>query len=239
MTSHANRPEDTAGDTQPTAAQLAGQERLAARTVELGSWFYVLLACLLIYVVSLFLPQVTGVKGWQVLVLSRAAEAGGVKLTEYVLAWLCFLGVGVGTAITLATRRTVAALVSWMLTTVGVAFALLATWLRMQRPAAEEAITAEVGTMLMIGVVVVACAAYSMTALRRSPEQKRIARARAQVKDQDPVAQAQRESGAVLTSDAENPLLVDDRRARSQQRAQRRQAEREAAQRAVEDSEES
>lgn len=78
-----------------------------------------------------------------------------------------------------------------------------------------------------------------MTALRRSPEQKRIARARAQVKDQDPVAQAQRESGAVLTSDAENPLLVDDRRARSQQRAQRRQAEREAAQRAVEDSEES
>ncbi|WP_304348597.1 hypothetical protein [Corynebacterium frankenforstense] len=207
---------------EPSARELARREKVSARHVELGGAYYVLLGATVVYFVTLLLPQATGVQGWQVVTFSDAAADAGVKLTEYVFAVLCLLGIGVFTTATLITRRTALALIAWMITTVGVAYSLLAVWLRLQRPGSEADVTLGVGTYLMILVVIVAFVAYAMTVLRRSPEQREIARARAETDDVDEVARAQREASR---NPGANPLLVDDRRDRSRRRAQRRSHE--------------
>lgn len=216
---------DSALSPKADPEELAQKERQAARRVELGAAGYVLGGVLAVYLVALFCPQVTGVRGWQVLAVTAESRAQGLKITEYVFSWLAFLGIGVLTTITVLTRRTAAALVAWMLVTVAVAFSLLSMWLRLQRPGVEEHVTAQVGYYLMIAAVIVACGCYSMTALRRSPEQERIARARAQAPSLDPVARAQAESLGSTRSEAageDNPLFIDDRRMRAHERARRR-----------------
>lgn len=207
---------------EPSARELAQREKVSARHVELGGAYFVLLGATVVYFVTLLLPQVTGVQGWQVVTFSAAAAEAGVKLTEYVFAVLCLLGIGVFTTATLITRRTALALIAWMITTVAVAYSLLAVWLRLQRPGSEAEVTLGVGTYLMIAVVIVAFVAYATTVLRRSPEQRELARARAETDDVDEVARAQREASR---NPGDNPLLVDDRRDRSRRRAQRRAQE--------------
>lgn len=206
-----------------SAAHLAELERKAAARLWLGTPGYVLLGAFVFYVVSLFLPQVTGVAGYQVLTLSDAASEAGVKVTEYVFAVCAFLGLGVFTGLALVLRRTVWALLAWMLCTVAAVEALLAMWLRQTRPGSEEATSAGAGAYLAIFAVVVAVVVYSLIALRRSPEQERIAQARAQASDLDEVGYAQRAALVKQQQRGEqnNPLLVDDRRSRAAERAGR------------------
>lgn len=213
---------EAAPDVDP--GRLAREERRAARRVKLGPTAYVLVGALVAYVVALFVPQVTGVRGWQVLIAAPEAREQGIKLPEYVLSWLAFAGVGVLTTVTLVTRRTAAALIAWMLLAVGLVFSLLSVWLRMQRPSSEAGVSAGLGTYLLIAAVAVSFVCYCLTALRRSPEQEEIARKRAQTTQLDPVAQAQQESfGPNRAAESrENPLLIDDRRQRAHERAQRR-----------------
>ncbi|KQB86565.1 hypothetical protein [Corynebacterium lowii] len=208
---------------QHSAAELAALERKAAAKLWLGTPGYVLLGVFIFYVVSLFLPQVTGVSGFEVLVHSDAASAAGVKVTEYVFSTCAFLGVGVFTALTLTLRRTAFALIAWMFSTVALVEALLALWLRQTRPGAEAATSAGPGMYLAIASVIAAVVVYSMIALSRSPEQEKIAQQRARTEDFDEVGYVQR--AALIKQqrrgEEDNPLLLDDRRARAAQRAAR------------------
>ncbi|MBC3185384.1 hypothetical protein H7347_02120 [Corynebacterium sp. zg-331] len=205
-----------------SAAHLAELEREAASRLWLGTPGYALLGAFVFYVASLFLPQVTGVAGYQVVFATDTAAQAGVKITEYIFAICAFLGLGVCTALALVLRRTVWALVAWMLCTVAAVEALLALWLRQTRSGSEEATSAGVGMYLAIGAVLVAVVVYSRIALRRSPEQERIAQARAEVEDLDEVSYAQRTALVKQQQRGEqhNPLLVDDRRARAAHRAE-------------------
>ncbi len=203
-----------------SAAQLAEMERTASSRLWLGTPGYVLAGAFVFYVVSLFLPQVTGVPGYKVLLFSDAAEQAGVKITEYIFAVCSFAGVGLFTGLTLALRRTAFALIAWMFSTVALVESLLAMWLRQTRPGGEEATGAGVGAYLAILAVLAAVVVYSLIALRRSPEQERIARERARADDLDEVGYAQR--AALVRQQrrgGENPLLVDDRRERAARRS--------------------
>lgn len=206
-----------------SAAQLAAQERAAARHLDLGAHRWALGAVLAVYLIALVTPQVTGVAGWKVLTLTDAASEAHVKLTEYVLAWLAFLGIGVFTTATLVARRTVFAQIAWMLCTVGTFASVLALWLRQTRPGAEADIAAGVGEYLLILAVIAGLVIYCRIALRRSPEQDQIAQQRAQSTDLDDVAYVQ--NAALVRQQRsvgdDNPLLEDHRREQAARRHQR------------------
>lgn len=208
-----------------TPAALAAEERRAAKTLWLGNDGYFLAGAVVAYWVALFLPFVRGVSGWQVLVLSDVASAANVKLTEYVFVWLSFLGIGVLSAATVLLRKTVLGLASWMISTIGLFASLFALWLRLTRPGVEAAVGVHVGFVLMILVSAVVVFVYSVVALRRSPDQKRLAAARAHLSAPDPVEAAQAEATAAhqqRTVDAAK-ADSDDRRARAAERHHRLQ----------------
>ena len=218
--SEKNPSQDDVRQAADSRRDLAREEKRAARTMPLGSQRWTLLAALVLYVAYLALPHAGSVFGFQVLLQLPAAEEAGIKVTEYIYSILLFLGIGVFTTLTLVTRRTVFGLLAWMFSTVGLFYTVFALWLRQTRPAAEEDAATGIGMWLSIVAVALAVVAYSMVALRRDPEQKRIAQERAENENLDEVGFAQRAAMVTRqnTSYEDNPLFIDDRRRRAAER---------------------
>lgn len=198
---------------------LADQEKVAARRMSLGNQKWALIAAVILWLAYLVLPVAGDVRGYEVTFALPGAREAGIKISEYVYAVLIGLGIGVLTTLTLLTRRAVLGLAAWMLVTVGLFYALFALWLRQTRASAGDGVNVGVGMYLSILGVLIAVVVYSMVALRRDPEQTRLAEARAASEDLDDVGRAQREllDGQRHTVEV-NPLLIDDRRQRAAER---------------------
>lgn len=201
-----------------TSRDLAEAEKKAASRLSLGSYLWWLVAALVLYVVYLVVPHAGDVLGFEVTFRLPAAVDAGIKITEYVFAWLMLVGLGVFTTLTVITRRTVFGLIAWMFVTVALFYSLFAMWLRMTRPSSGDGVDMGIGMLIAILAVVLAEIAYAMVALRRNPEQTRIAEERARHANLDEVGYAQREAMTERPADQPNPLLVDDRRRRAAER---------------------
>ncbi|NLF90093.1 MAG: hypothetical protein GX570_01910 [Corynebacterium marinum] len=202
---------------EPTSTDLAVREKRAATRLVLGRQLWLFVAALVIYLVSLFLPQAGDVRGYEVLLQLEPAREAGIKITEYIYATLVFVGVGVLTTATLITRRTALASLAWMFSTVGLAYSVFALWLRQTRGNAGDGVDINIGFWLSLLAVALAFFGYAFVVLRRSPEQAEIAQARAESDNLDEVGRLQQD---VNLSAETNPLLVDDRRARASERHQ-------------------
>ncbi|RSZ61718.1 hypothetical protein EAH68_11600 [Corynebacterium hylobatis] len=200
---------------ESTSTDLAAREKRASARVYLGKQLWLLVAALVLYVVSLVLPQAGQVRGYEVLFQLAPAQEAGIKITEYVYSILVFLGVGVLTTLVLITRRTALASLAWMFTTVGFAYSIFAVWLRQTRPTAEDGVEMNIGFWLSLLAVGLAFLGFAFVVLRRSPEQAEIARARAQADPLDEVGRMQQDANFAAET---NPLLQDDRRARASER---------------------
>ncbi|MDR7329523.1 Rv2732c family membrane protein [Corynebacterium guangdongense] len=202
-----------------TNRQLAEAEKKAAGRMTLGPYLWWLVAALVLYAVYLVVPHAGDVRGFEVTFRLPAAVDSGIKITEYVFAWLMLGGLGVFTTLTVLTRRTVFGLIAWMFVTVGVFYSLFAMWLRMTRSSADDGVNVGVGMAVAVVAVFIAEIAYAIVALRRSPEQARIAEERARHANLDEVGYAQREARTGGEAAAQpNPLLADDRRQRAARR---------------------
>lgn len=198
---------------------LAGAERAAARRMSLDGQRWTLIAAVVIWIAYLVLPHAGSVTGFDVTFFRPPAQAAGIKVTEYVYAVLIALGIGVFTTLTLLTGRAVLGLIGWMLVTVGLFYAIFALWLRQTRSSADDGVNMGIGMYFSVLGVILAVVAYSMVALRRDPEQTRIAEQRARDEELDEVGLTQRELlDAERRSTEVNPLLIDDRRRRAAER---------------------
>lgn len=207
--------EKTTTVSEPISTDLAAREKRVSARVHLGPQLWLLVAALVLYVVSLVLPQAGQVRGYEVLFQLEPAQEAGIKVTEYIYSILVFLGVGVLTTLVLITRRTALASLAWMFTTVGFAYSIFALWLRQTRPTSEDGVEMNIGFWFSLLAVGLAFLAFAFVVLRRSPEQAEIARARAQADSLDEVGRMQQEANF---STEQNPLLQDDRRARASER---------------------
>lgn len=192
---------------------VANAEKNAAAEVAMGAKRWVLAACVTVYLVTLLLPFAGGVSGWQILALTDASRDARTTLTEYLFAWTSFLGLGVLTTLAVALRRFTVAVPAWMLTTVSLVFSVLGIWLRNQ--SAPET-SRDIGYYLAALAVVVAVFTLFPVILSRPEERKAAAGERARAQEADDVALAQR--SATRNAQGDNPLLVDDRRARAAER---------------------
>ena len=199
------------------SAQLAAEERAAASRVDLTSTRWVLVAVVVVYVIALFLPFAGGVAGWQILAFSDAATNVQTKLTEYLFVVLSFVGIAVLTTLVLVTRRFAFAGAGWMFTTVSFLISILAIWLRRSSTAYDAGFHHGPGIYLAILAAGVAVFAYIPVVLRRNDAQAEIAARRVKLEGQDSVALAQQAATRKAASE-ENPLLIDDRRARAVER---------------------
>lgn len=204
---------------EPTSIELAHREKRAATRLLLGRQLWLFVAALVLYVVSLFLPQAGDVRGYEVLLQLEPAREAGIKVTEYVYASLIFLGVGVLTTLTLITRRTAVATVAWMISTVGLAYSIFAIWLRQTRASSDDGVEMSIGFWFSVLAVTLAFLGFAFVVMRRSPEQAELAQARAESENLDEVGRLQQD---VNISAETNPLLIDDRRARASERHQPR-----------------
>lgn len=195
--------------------ELATREKRVASRLDLGGRLWLFIAAVVLYAVSLVLPQAGSVRGYEVLFQLQPAADAGIKITEYVYAVLAFLGVGVLTTLTLLTRRLFVAIPAWMITTVGTAYSLFALWLRQTRANADDGVEMNLGFWISLLAVVLAFLGYATTIFRRNPEQEQLAQARAASDNLDVVGRMQQQANI---SAAENPLLVDDRRSRATER---------------------
>ena len=196
------------------------REIRAGKRLWLGNQAYVLGGAVALYVAGLLLPVVTGVRGFDVVAQTAAARDANIKLTEYVFAYLALVGVGVFTPLTLIFRRAALAMIAWVATAIGTFYAVLAFWLRQQRPGGEEQYSISGGFLLIVVAVVVCLVTYSMVTLRRSDDQRELARERAAAAA-SPDSEYEKRAAAVFRrggGEGENPLLVDDRRARARAR---------------------
>ncbi len=201
-----------------TPQELAIREKRVASRLDLGGRLWLFVAALILYAVSLVLPQAGSVRGYEVLFQLEPAADAGIKLTEYVYATLAFLGIGVLTTLTLLTRRLAVAVPAWMITAVGAAYSLFALWLRQTRANADDGIDMNLGFWVSLLALILAFCGYAMTMFRRNPEQEKLARDRAHSDNLDEVGRMQREA---KISTEENPLLIDDRRSRASERHQK------------------
>lgn len=203
----------------PERTNLAGAEKQAARRMSLDGQKWTLVAAVIIWLAYLVLPHAGGVSGFDVTFVRPVAVEAGIKVTEYIYAILIGVGIGVLTTLTLITRRAVFGLSAWMLVTVGLFYAIFALWLRQTRASADDGINMGVGMYLSVLGVLLAVFAYSTVALRRDPEQQRIAEQRAASEDLDEVGLTQRSLMEQEKRNTEgNPLLIDDRRKRAAER---------------------
>lgn len=198
--------------------ELATREKRVASRLDLGGRLWLFVAAVVLYAVSLVLPQAGSVRGYEVLFQLQPAADAGIKITEYVYAVLAFLGVGVLTTLTLLTRRLFVAIPAWMITTVGTAYSLFALWLRQTRANADDGVEMNLGFWISLLALVLAFLAYAMTMFRRNPEQEKLARDRASSDNLDEVGRMQQQANI---SPEENPLLIDDRRSRASERHQK------------------
>lgn len=183
---------------------------MASKRLELGSTRWVLAGAVAVYALALLLPFAGGVAGWQVLAFSDAAASVQTKLTEYLFTVLSFIGLGVLTTLAVATRRFPVAALGWMVTTVSLFISVLALWLRRTSTAFDAGYHHGPGIYLAIVAVAVAVFAYIPAVLRRDG-------AEGTRGERDDVALAQQEATR-RAADEENPLLIDDRRARAAER---------------------
>ncbi|MFP7364653.1 MFS transporter [Corynebacterium callunae] len=201
-----------------SGTELASLEKEAAKTLELGDKKWFLIAGGVLFLLSLALPHIRGVMGFQVLTLSDTASSARVTLAEYVFYYLGIIGVvifGLGTVIT---KRTWMAWVGWIFSCVTLVFAVFAIWMR-QTSTSTQVTYVNIGMILAIVAAIAAVWGLSTTILARSDAQEEIAQRRSENHDLDHVASAQR---ALLEqqqhSPETNPLLIDDRRARVNRR---------------------
>lgn len=197
--------------TQPNTESLARAEKKAASTVDMGAKRWVLAAAVAIYVVALFLPFVGGASLWQVLVATDAAQDAQTAITEYVFAWISLIGVGVLTTLAVVTQRFALAVPAWMVTTVSLVYSVLGIWLRNSN---ASGISRGPGYYLVLLAVVIVVFTVFPLILSRNESQAAVAKQRAEAQGKDEVALAQR----AATREQENPLLIDDRRARAAER---------------------
>ena len=197
--------------TQPNTESLARAEKKAASTVDMGVKRWVLAAAVAIYVVALFLPFVGGASLWQALAVTDAAKDAQTAFTEYVFAWISLIGVGVLTTLAVVTQRFALAVPAWMVTTVSLVYSVLGIWLRNSN---ASGISRGPGYYLVLLAVVIVVFTVFLLILSRNEEQVAVAKQRAEAQDKDEVALAQR----AATMEQENPLLIDDRRARAAER---------------------
>ncbi|ALC06136.1 hypothetical protein CDES_08720 [Corynebacterium deserti GIMN1.010] len=206
-----------------SGAELAALEKDAAKTVELGNKKWYLIAGIVLYIVALFLPHIRGVMGWQVLTLSSTAADANITLGEYGFYWLGAIGVFLISLGTVTLKKTWMAWVAWIFSCVTLVFAVFAIWMR-QTSTSTQVNYVNVGMILAIIGAVCAVWGLSNVILARSDRQVELADMRAENPDLDGVAATQR---ALLeqqqTSPENNPLLVDDRRARVARRRERAQ----------------
>lgn len=195
-------------------------EKRAARTIELGKHKYALIVSVLAWVAYLVLPYAGEARGWEALFVGGTVEGVRISLMETVSAWLALGGVGILTTATLLTRRTSVALAAWMMVTISFFVNLWGFWYR--GGAAEGA---SIGMYVGAISTLVAFLMYCQVALRRNPEQLAAAERVREVSGQlDHVGVLQNEAATELPAE-QNPLLIDDRRARAASRHRRQQGE--------------
>ncbi|MGP6172978.1 Rv2732c family membrane protein [Corynebacterium sp. A21] len=200
-----------------SARSLALAEKDAARRVSLSGYRGFLIAALALYVISLLLPFKSGVLGFQVLF-----DTESVTIVEKVFAVVTFLGLGLFNLLLLISRRTWMSYAAWFFTGVGLFYSLFTLWMRGTQ--SNDNVTG-IGVYLTVLGVLLATFGLSCIILRRDPEQQRIAQERAETEDLDVIAQTQRDAMLARqrkSQEAENPLFVDDRRARAGERHRRR-----------------
>lgn len=227
----ASHPEDNRLGSDPTldsadravkVAQAAQAEKAAAARIPVNAGFWVLAVCVVVYVVAMFLPFAAGVSGWQFLRFTEASTSVQAKVTEYVFVWLSCAGLGVLTTIALATRRFAIAAPAWMLTAVSLFSSTLAIWLRRTSGALEQGYGHGIGMYLAVLAVLVATFAFIPVITRRDAKQQEMRAQRTKLDTPDEVAQAQQQATKHAQEYFENPLLIDDRRARAAERHRRR-----------------
>ncbi|WP_018297976.1 hypothetical protein [Corynebacterium lubricantis] len=204
------------------ADRLAAQERKIAKTVSMGSARWVLVGVIVVYILSLFLPYMGSVSGAEILINSQSAQDANIKITESVFVWLSFLGIAVMTTVLVITKRSTPFILAWALTTVALIMAVLALWLRQTTSGAGSGI----GIYLAIVTVIVAEITFISLVTKRDPQQEEIAQQRFQIDDTDEVGHVQLDAStnAAQRVGDDNPLLIDDRRARASER-HRKQAQ--------------
>ena len=200
--------------TQPNPAALAHAEKIAASTVDMGAKRWVLAAAAALYLVAMVLPFVGDASGWQVLAAAGAAKEAQTAITEYVFAWISFIGVGILTTLAVVTQRFAITVPAWMVTTVSLVFSVLGIWLR---NSSGLDISRGPGYYLAILCVVAVVFTTFPLILSRNESQATVALERAESQGKDEVAMAQR----AATKQQDNPLLIDDRRSRAAQRHKR------------------
>ena len=200
--------------TQPNPAALAHAEKIAASTVDMGAKRWVLAAAAALYLVAIVLPFVGDASGWQVLAAASAAKDAQTAITEYVFAWISFIGVGILTTLAVVTQRFAITVPAWMVTTVSLVFSVLGIWLR---NSSGLGISRGPGYYLAILCVIAVVFTTFPLILSRNESQATVALERAESQGKDEVAMAQR----AATKQQDNPLLIDDRRSRAAQRHKR------------------
>lgn len=199
-----------------TPAELANTEKKAARKISLSGFRGLLIGALVLWVVSLALPVTSGARGIEVLLLT---PTGGTDATiaEFVHSVVVFLGVGLFNGLLLLTRRTIFSWLGWFFTGIGLFYSVFALWMRQTQDTDN---VSGIGMYVSVAAVILTVIALSSIILRRDPEQTRIARERAANDNLDEVGQAQRSAMESKQSFAgeDNPLLIDDRRARAAER---------------------
>ena len=86
--------------------ELATLEKEAARELELGDKKWFLIAGGVLFLLSLFLPHIRGVMGYQVLTQTDVAADAGITLAEYVFYYLGMIGVVIFSLGTVLSKRT-------------------------------------------------------------------------------------------------------------------------------------
>ncbi|WKD59116.1 hypothetical protein [Corynebacterium caspium] len=205
--------------------QLAKQEQQAARKILLKNSQIPLLLAVLLSWAMLGVDFISSTPAYTVLIFGEQESANSIKSVEYIFVILGFIGAGILTPLVLLTRRTMLAIIAWMVSTLAAFFSLFALWLRLTRPDSEAANSVETGYILLIAAVIICAITYSLVTLRRSPEQLELREKRQAIaaEEVDSIAALQAET---LTSRNQNraetnPLLVDDRRKKALQRARK------------------
>lgn len=197
------------------AHNAASAERRAAQTMDLGGHKVTLSIAVVVYILYLILPYAGPAHGWEALTFGTTSSGVRISIMETVSAWLALIGLGVLTPVTLFTRRATPGLIAWMLVTVSFFANLWGFWFR-----GSTSDGASLGMWVGMLATFLAFLAYSMVALRRSPEQKAAeARVRATAGQLDEVGEFQSRIDAAPQQEP----LVDNRR---KQAAERHRAQR-------------
>lgn len=201
--------------TTTAAHNAANAERRAAQTMDLGGHKVTLCIAVVAYILYLILPYAGSAHGWEALTFGTTSSGVRISIMETVSAWLALIGLGVLTPVTLFTRRATPGLIAWMLVTVSFFANLWGFWFR-----GSTSDGASLGMWVGMLATFLAFLAYSMVALRRSPEQKAAeARVRATAGQLDEVGEFQSRIDAA----PQREPLVDNRR---KQAAERHRAQR-------------